>query len=194
MLNQSKKIIMSLLISSNILYATNNSVELNINNHTLEVKGEYNLNAVYELNDNSNYKLLISYLRSEKKQDSEIMINSGLKIENPYINDYGFSVGFGVNAVWIDNSNQSFTALPLSVYGSYILQENITINGQVSYSPNILSFNNARSFRQYNLQANYKLIDNGYVYIGKRDIKTNYKNSVSIKFDDAIFFGFKVLF
>jgi hypothetical protein len=190
-----KKIIIGFFLTLSLVYGQNNSVELNINNDTLEAKGEYNLNQVYELNNDANYMFTVSYLRSEIKKDkTETILNTGLKIVNPYINDYGFNVGFGANAVWIDNSNTSFTALPISLYINYILQESLAIGASASYSPKILSFGDADTFTQYNVKANYKVIDNGYVYVGKRYIKTSYTNNVDIEFDDAVFFGFKVLF
>ena len=76
----------------------------------------------------------------------------------------------------------------------YELNEDISFNTNFSYSPKILSLSDAQKYQEFQIKANYKVIDNGFIYIGKRDIKTDYSDGVSIKVDDNVFFGFKVLF
>ena len=187
-----KKILAGMLLSSSLLMASN-SVELNVNNDTLEVLGEYNLNEVYNLSNDANYNFTLSYINSQKS-DSNKIVSAGLKILNPYINDIGLSVGFGAKLLWADNYTESFMAVPLNIFVKYEFNENINFNGNFSYSPSILSFSSADKYQEFQIKANYKVIDNGLIYIGKRDIKTDYTNGVSIKMDDSVFFGFKVIF
>ena len=154
-----KKVIASVVLSSSLLLASN-SVELNVNNDTLEVLGEYNLNEVYNLSNDANYNFTVSYINSQKPDSNKIMA-AGLKIVNPYINDIGVSIGFGAKLVWADNYTDSFMAIPLNLFVNYELNENISFNGNFSYSPSILSFSDAEKYQEFQIKANYKVIDNG---------------------------------
>jgi len=192
-----KKTIIALGLSASALFATNN-IQLNINSNTLELYGEYSLNKTYNLSSDAGYSFSLSYLGSEKtalnSQSTDRQINLGLKIMNPYINDYGFSFGLGVNFVWVNNSSDSFIAIPLGVYGQYELNDNISFNSSLSYAPKVLAFSDAKTYTSFDFKANYRIIDNGHVYIGIRDIKTKYSNNEKLEFDDSIFFGYKVKF
>ena len=192
-----KKTILGLAITTASLFATN-SAQLNINSNTLELIGEYNLNNTYNLNSDANYNFVVSYLGSEKTaistRSTDRLVNTGFKMMNPYINDYGFSFGLGIDLVWANNSSKSFFAVPLSVHGKYELNEQISFDGFFKYSPSILSFSDAKKYTQANITANYKIIDNGYVYLGTRMIKTTYTNNITLDFDKNMFFGYKVIF
>ncbi len=56
-----KKIILGSLVVSSAAFASA-GVDININDNTLEVGMEYNLNGSYRLNENSNYLFNASYL------------------------------------------------------------------------------------------------------------------------------------
>lgn len=191
-----KKILIGSLVSASLLFASN-SAEININSNTLELAGEYNLNNLYQLNDDSDYFVTLSYLSSEKSSTSvstQRLITSGLKIINPYVDDRGLSLGLGAKFVWADNTNKSFAALPLSIFANFEINEQILINFNFSYAPKILTFADGESYREANLKANYKIIENGYVYLGGRSITTKYEDIGSVSYDKNIFFGYKVQF
>ena len=48
--------------------------------------------------------------------------------------------------------------------------------------------------QEWKLKANYRVIDNGFVYIGGRGITTEYTNNQEISYDRTAFFGFNVQF
>jgi hypothetical protein len=187
-----KQIIAGIIISSSLLLGSS-SVELNINDNILEVLSDYSLNDVYNMSNNANYNLTLSYLKSQK-DDLNTIIATGLKIQSPYVDELGLNIGFGVKLVFADNYNDSFKAIPFNIFIDYEINNNINLNINFSYSPKILSFSNANKYQEIQIKANYEVIDNGFLYIGKRDITTDYTDGTSIKFDDDIFFGFKVLF
>jgi lipopolysaccharide assembly outer membrane protein LptD (OstA) len=190
------KIFVGSIIAANLLFATN-SAEININSNTLELIGEYNLNTVYQLNDDSNYYLTISFLSSEESSTSvstQKLITGGLKMVNPYIDDRGLSLGMGAKIVWADNTNKNFIATPLNIFAKYEINEQISINFDFAYAPKILTFSDGESYKETNLKANYKVLENGYVYLGGRSITTDYKKGGSVDYDKSIFFGYKVQF
>jgi len=192
-----KKIILGSLVASSAVFASG-VAEINVNGDTLQVGLEYNLNQSYRLNDNSNYFLTASYLRSEDGktaiQETQTLTTVGLKIMNPYVDDYGFSLGLGIKGVSADNSSKTFLAAPLNIFASYMVNEQIHIDAEFGYAPKVLAFSDAETYKEWNAKVNYKVIDNGFVYLGGRDIDTKYTNGNKISYDNSVFFGFKVQF
>ena len=194
-----KKIIMGSLVVSSLLVA-NNNFEINFNSDTVEVASSIYLNDKYILNDNSDYFFDIKYLYSEEKnkyQNTQKLASIGLKAISPYYDDNGFNFGLGINAVIADNNpGKTFFATPLSLYASYEINEKVSINIDGSYAPSILTYSDGDNFSQYNVKVNYQIIDNGNLYVGLRNIKTEYKTSTlnTIEFDDSAYIGFRIDF
>jgi len=190
-----KKIIIGSLVASSVAFASG-AADININDNTLEVGMEYNLNGSYRLNENSNYLLSASYLRSEESSstNTQTLATVGLRIMNPYVDNYGFSLGLGVKGVVADNSPKSFVAAPLGIFASYMVNEQIHIDGEYSYAPKVLTFSDGETYNEWKLKANYRVIDNGFVYVGARGITTEYTNSSEYSYDHTAFFGFNVQF
>ena len=190
-----KKIIVGSLIASSLVYGINN-VDLNVNNNTLEVSGEFSLNEAYELNNDSNYYLTVSFLNSEDKSatTTEKLASVGFKMLNPYMDDYGFRFGLGIKAVWADNSKEDFVSIPVQLFASYQIDEKISVDTDIAYAPRVLSFLKAQKFTSGKIKLNYKIIDNGYLYIGGRTISTKYENDTTIKYDNSLFVGYQVQF
>jgi len=190
-----KRILAGSLLTSSLVYGAN-SVDLNVNNNTLEISGDFSLNEAYNLNDDSNYFLTLSFLNSEDKSatNTERLTTVGFKMINPYIDDYGFKFGLGMKAVWADNSEDNFLALPIQLFGNYQIDEKINLDINLAYAPRVLSFLEAQRFISAETKINYKIIDNGYTYVGARSISTKYNNNSTIKYDQSLFFGFKVQF
>ncbi len=190
-----KKIVVASVLSSSVVFGMG-SADININDNTLEVGMEYNLNGSYKLNEKSNYLLTASYLRSEEgsSTSTQTLTTVGVKIMNPYVDDYGFSLGLGIKGVMADNNSQSFVAAPLGVFASYMINEQIHIDGEYDYAPKVLAFSDGETYKEWKLKANYKIIDNGFVYVGARDVTTNYTNGDKYSYDHTAFFGFNVQF
>jgi hypothetical protein len=190
-----KKVLVGSLLASSLMYA--NNAEVNLNSDTLEVAGEFYLNDAYMLSEDSNYFLTANYLTSEDntKKSSDI-ISLGLKMVSPYIDDRGFTLGLGMKAVIVDHGtiSKNFYAAPLSASVKYDFNEHISFDGQYSYAPKILAFSDADSYKELKVTANYQIIDNGQIFIGKRSIKADYTNNMNYKFDSSVFFGYKVKF
>ena len=191
-----KKILTTLAIGTTLLSASN-SAQINVNNSTLGLKGEYGINEIYNLSNDAKYYITLEYLSSEDtaaNESTDRIINLGFKMMNPYINDYGISFGMGINAVWVNNYNDTFMATPLSIFADYAISEELSIDGTFSYSPKILSYSNADNYSEFTAKLNYKVIDNGFAYLGYRDINTDYTDGKSLQFDNSLFFGYKVQF
>jgi len=191
-----KKIIAGMVISSSIASAAN-IAQINVNNNTLGLKAEYGINEIYNLSNDAKYYLTLEYLSSEDAgatESTDRIVNFGLKIMNPYINDYGVSFGMGINTVWVNNYSKTFMATPLSVFADYSINEDLSIDATLSYAPKILSYSSADNYSEVTAKLNYKVIDNGYAYLGYRDIETKYEDGAKVKFDNSLFFGYKIQF
>jgi hypothetical protein len=189
-----KKVLVGSLLASSLVCADN--LEVNINSDTLEGAGEFYLNDSYMLNDDANYFLTASYLTSEDSSNhSSSVISLGVKLMSPYVDDRGFTFGLGMKGVLVDAvSSKTFYATPLNAFAKFHFDEKISFDGEYHYAPKILSFSDAESYKEFKVKANYKVIDNGHAFIGKRTLKTTYTGSMSYDFDDSIFFGYKVTF
>jgi len=194
-----KKLIVGSLIATSLLYATNNKFELNLNNDTVEASGDIYLNDKYVLNEESNYYLNIRYLYSEEKnkyQDRQKLASLGFKVMSPYVNDSGFKLGLGLSGVWADNSNATFTSIPIYLYLSYEFNEKVDFSVNGGYAPSILTYADGDNYKEFNVKASYKILDNGKIFVGYRKIRTEYEssNNIKIDYDDTPYFGFSVIF
>ena len=70
----------------------------------------------------------------------------------------------------------------------------IYIDAEVSYAPKVLSLGDAESYTDMKAKVNYKVLADGYIFVGARSIETKYENSTSSKFDTTAFVGLEVRF
>jgi len=199
-----KKLIVGSLIATSLLQATNNKFELNLNDDTVEVNSDIYLNDKYVLNEESNYFFNIRYLYSEDKdnkyKDKQKLLGVGFKVMSPYVNDSGFKLGIGISGVWADNNKDlSFAATPIYLYTTYELNDKIDFNLNLGYSPSILTYADGDKYKEGKIEASYKILDNGKVFVGYRKIRTEYEvgnnqENLKIDYDDTPYFGFSVIF
>jgi len=190
-----KKILLSSIVASTILFASN-SAQININNDTLEVRGEFYLNNTYNVNNSSNYYFTAGYLGTESTKDtaSQRLISAGLKVLNPYTDDNGISLGLGIKSVYTNQNDKMFIAIPLAAYGKFEVNDLIYFDLEVAYAPRVLAFSDSEGYTDTRVKVNYKVLEDGYVYIGARDITTKYENSTAISYDTSAFIGYEVRF
>lgn len=189
-----KKILIGSLIVSSLLLG-NNAVEVNINNDTVEVEADVYLNDRFDVSNNSNYYLTIGHLRTEKDNSvTQSLTTAGLKVLNPFTDDNGISLGLGMKSVYTNQLSKTFFALPLSVYGRIEFTEVIYVDAEISHAPKVLSLGDAESYTDMKAKINYKVLADGYVFIGARGIETKYENAGTSKFDTTAFVGLEVRF
>ncbi len=190
-----KKVFLSSLITSSLLLGSS-SFEININNETLEVSSEVYLNDTYNVNNSSNYYFIASYLNTEDEESdktSSSLVTAGFKVLNPYSNDNGLSLGLGVKSVYSNNEEEQFFAVPLSLYSKLELNELIYFDLGIAYAPKVLSFSDAQKYTDIKFKTNYKVLEDGYLFLGYRNIETEYENYI-IKYDTSLFVGFQIKF
>jgi len=187
-----KKCISAMFISTS-LFAS--SVGININSDTVEFNGEYNIKNGGEYAQDTDYIIHGSFLRSKDKANTEKLYTLGAKVINPYLSESGLSFGLGMKLAYADNlEGKDFTAFPLELFGSYHFNEKFLLDLNLAYAPEVLAIQDALSYKESTLKVSYQLLENGYIYIGARAVKTEYENIGTIKYDDNLFFGYKVKF
>ena len=109
----------------------------------------------------------------------------------------GFSIGIGGNVINIRNDySNSFLAIPFTIHFAYDVASKISLDANIKYSAEVLSFSDAKNMNSYEINANYKIINNAVIYIGTRKINLKYdKNTIenSINISD-LYAGFKFFF
>ena len=190
-----KKLFFSSLVATSVLFGST-SVDININNDTLELNGDVLLNDMFNLSNNANYYCGVSYLttKSNGNKSNQNLSTVSFKALNPYVDNYGFNIGMGIKTVYSNQLDMNFNAVALGLFFKYELNEAIYFNLDANYAPRVLSFMNAEKYSDIKLKMNYKVLDGGYIYVGGRNITTRYENKKDIKFDDSIFFGYQVKF
>jgi len=116
------------------------------------------------------------------------------------INNSDLKIGLGVKAVFSSMDNPdlgSYAAMPLGVELEYTLPiQNvipISLDTQIYYAPESLSFSNSKSYLEYRLGASFEVIERGALYVGFRNIETNY-DAGDFVYNRAGYFGFKFSF
>ncbi len=189
-----KKILIGSLIASSILIGSN-SIQVNINSDTLELSADIHLNTYYHLNNNSNYYFTANYLRIEDNASkTQSFSSAGFKVLNPYTNDNGISIGLGMKAVYSNQNNKSFFATPLRVIATVDINEIMYVDAELSYATKVLSFSDAKTYQEMKVRFNYKVLEDGYVFVGARNIQTKYENGITNKNNDYAFAGLEVKF
>ena len=188
-----KKVFVGMCVASSLMFAQN-EFDINVNNDTLEVGANIYMNDFYMLDDSSKYYLGASYLGSEEdNQNTQNVMSINFKVMNSMSDNYGFSLGMGIKAVYADNGYNSFTAIPLGLFLKYEFNDRLHFDGEIHYAPNILSFSDADNYKDTRVKANFKVVENGYAYVGARRMSSDYKG-IDVEFDKAVFAGFKFLF
>ncbi|MCJ8325843.1 MAG: YfaZ family outer membrane protein [Campylobacterales bacterium] len=190
-----KKILVVLSLAASLLFSQS-EVRLNINDKTLEIAADAYMNYFYDLDNSSEYYLGANFIKSKNNNSSKTsLLAMNFKVLSEVSSNEKLLVGIGVKAVLIDNGiDENFISIPLGLHLVYNLTEKLSVDSSVYYGAQVLSFSDAKRYLTYDLNINYEVINNGFVYLGGRNIETQYKNVKKIKFDQSLYAGLKFLF
>ena len=154
------------------------------------------MNYYYELDDANQYYLGMNHLRSEVSDNKYNGLTSvNFRLMNDNFDEEKFSFGMGFRLTHVSNDiDETFVVMPIGVHGRYNLSSKLSLNTNIYYSPEALSFFDAKKLISYDIDVNYKIINNGFIYVGSRKIDTQYDNGADIEFNKSVYFGFKFLF
>ena len=181
------------LVVSGLL--ASNTFEVNINNNTLEIANSLDLNERVNLPSSSTYSLDARYLKTEKEEmgDNHYLANLGFKVASMFAENTNISFGLGMDVLYASAENDKFVSVPFTLFSEYKITEKFFIDANVKYSPKILSFKDAVSYKEIRGTVNYSITTNAIVYAGARRIDAKFEN-YTLEYDRSAFAGFKFTF
>jgi hypothetical protein len=184
----SYKNVLFILCCSFITLKAGNSVGLNINSQDLEVQTSVDMFSSYE--GDTNYVLDGSYLHTQHNN----LLRVAFTGENSFENVEGLSMGFGVKTIFTNR----FMSLPLFAKANFLLPfenrlPNTSLKTSFAYAPSILNFIDAKTYKEFKLEADMEVISNIHLYTGYRNINTEYK-TYNKTFNDSFYGGMKLSF
>lgn len=190
-----KKILVSLCLCTSFLFAQSEA-KININDKSLEISADAYLNYFYALDNSSKYYFGVNYIRSENNINKNTALFAlNFKVLSEMKSNNNIELGIGVKTVVIDNGiNEDFVVVPFGLHAVYNLNKQFSIDTNIYYASKVLSFSDAKRYFSYELNANYEIVENAFVFIGGRSIETQYQKIEKIKFDQSVYAGFKFLF
>ncbi len=165
----------SLLLLGTVLLFSRTTVGLNINTEDFELKGETDISTFSEYVNGTMFIVDANYLNTEEDD----LIGVGLSAHNSFLGMEGFSLGLGARFVYLED----FMALPLTAEASYAFTfaDNIpaaSFSASLLYAPSVLSFDDAENYFEFRAEAAMEVISSVSLYIGYRDIETEYLTTV----------------
>ena len=198
-----------LILATSISVFAMHSAEININQKDLEFglnldMGQYNRGV-----EPDTTFLGIKYLKAsdENSEDEDgetvdlkyfLELNFLIKQE---IKSTGLKVGLGVKTNFSKVAGDTFMSVPIGLDVSYELPLKnfipVEVGGEVYYAPESLSFSDAIEFLEYRIGVNLEVIERGSIFVGYRNLDTNYEISnvkSNITYNKSGYFGFKFEF
>ena len=199
---------LSLILIFNYSLFAMHSFELNLNEKDLEGEIQLDIGQYNETLDPDTTFIALSYLAATAEHSSLNADPRGLTRMNFYIQNavngfedlvIGMGVKFAYTAHKTSSKEHSFYALPFGLHVKYQLPFNLPVGfflgAEGYYSPEVLSFGDAKNYLESNGFMEIQLIDRGSILGGYRNIETNYLYSGGdIRVNESWYAGFKFLF
>ena len=190
-----KKLLFGTLLITGFLQAET-SIGLDINDEDVELIGEINFNSLTDYSSDTTFIISGTYLYAgaNDNDDGEHLLTLGFSGQNSLQGIEGLSVALGAKAVFAD----SYMALPLFIRANYALPLIDTIPttsffADLAYAPSVLTFSDGESYSEFRIGADMEVISNTHVFIGYRNIDTDY-TSGDYNFNDSFYGGMKLSF
>ncbi|MCK9473420.1 YfaZ family outer membrane protein [Sulfurimonas sp.] len=171
------------------------SAEVNINNSDIELSARLDMGQFNESVEPNTIFLGARYLHADERHSDVNSIDDFQEINflmQKNVNS-DFRLGLGIKA----NYTKNFVSIPLGVEASYKLPFSSSvpfyIGASIYVAPEVLSFDKADNFLEYQVNVEAEAIKNGFITLGYRHIDTNYKNW-DVEYNESLYFGLKFLF
>ena len=196
-----KSLIIS-IISINILIINLHSSELslNLNDSTIDSEFIYSLNMNEDLETSFDIGGGIYYKKDNN--DKNFIYKGRLGTSSRLSNMPDLKIGLGIKLLYIDEDSrksETFIVSPLFFNIDWMIPTtfvmDLGVRGGISYSPTVLSFKDASSYLDTNIETYIRVIENSEIFIGYRLIDTKYQNNNNKNyFDNNFYLGAKFLF
>ena len=198
-----KKLMMTLALGSS-LFAMHEA-ELNLNNYDLGAKLNLDMGQFAPSVDPDSVffgagYLHGSYQNNEHGDDKDHdLFDLHFFVKQRLKGNSGLSLGVGTKLVYTTIGGYDYYALPIGVMADYELPLGLSIpfilGGDFYFAPEVLSWQDAKNYMEYDLHLDIRLIDRAAVTGGYRRIDTNFDVSGGdYTFNESWFVGVKFRF
>ena len=189
------------MISASILFAETGA-GININEDDVEMEAVLDSrNLAFMQNTSTILQADVNVLNidSEDRGKSKL-IGTGLGATNKLEGVQGVELTFGAKLIWSDtesDGDDSFLSLPLMAKIRYTFPPlmfhipPVSVEGKVLYAPGALSFADAETYSEFRVAADIEMIPNIKLYVGYRNIHTEYVDGKDFTFNTGFYGGLK---
>jgi hypothetical protein len=166
-----------------------NGLDLNINDKAVRITVNFDLS--------NNIVTDGSWLHH---QDKGNVLGAGLHVTGAATGGRDpIRAGLGGRLLWMDSDvagRDSGAVLPIGGFVQYTVPDynRFSLGGSLYYAPDVLAFDDASKYLEYNAWAAYSILRQGQVYLGARRVRGEFKNSPSVTFDSGLHFGLRLQF
>jgi len=194
------KIISMMLAGASALLAFH-VAELNINDKDFEASLRFDMGQFNEAVMPDSTFFGFRYIQgSEEHSDmhkTEGLVDASFLLQRPFGPNNALSIGMGVKYVYTRISDEDFSAIPLGLQARYLLPLHVGVPvyaaGEFYYSPEVLSFSDAKNYIEYRALMGVEMIERGHIIAGYRNIDTNF-DIADVNYNSSWFLGFRFQF
>lgn len=172
------------------------SAEVNLNNDDMELQATVDLSAIYGLQGGS-YLLGAGYLAVlDDNDNTSTMLDLDFKLYNPVQGIEGLYGALGAKAVYSEYGQDDFMAFPLQAMIEIRprgFAVPVALGATVAYAPRPLSFQEADSYSEMRLEGRAEIIQQGFLYVGYRQIVTDYK-TLDVTLNNSVYVGCRIYY
>jgi hypothetical protein len=177
------------------------TAELNINDKDFEGKLRFDVGQFNETVMPDSIFFGIGYIKgSEEHSDfpsTEGLVEAAFLMQRPFGNSENLLIGMGIKYEYSRIKESDFSALPIGLEARYRLPVSVGvpmyIGGLFYYSPEVLTFNDAKNYIEYRANFDVELIERGHVILGYRNIDLN-SDVKDMNYNRSWYLGFKFQF
>jgi hypothetical protein len=175
--------------------------ELNINDKDFEAKLRFDMGQFNESVMPDTTFFGIGYIKgSEDHSDfhqADGLVEANFLMQRNVGNSENLTLGLGIKYEYSNIDDEDFSAIPLGIEARYRLPFDtgipIYIGGIFYYSPEVLTFNDAKNFVEYRANVDLEIIERGHLVAGYRNIDLNFEE-VDMNYNNSWYLGFRFQF
>ena len=178
--------------------------ELNINNTDVEAELRFDMGQFNTMLDPDTTYIGVRYMRGSEEHSDDALTEDKNLLEVNYLMQRpvdahdALTLGIGIKVDHTTAGDLDFLAASLGIEAEYRLPTAVPlyIGGAFYYSPEVLSFMDARHYVEGTAHVDIEVIERGRVTLGYRNIETEYDVSGDgdVSFNKSFYGGFKFAF
>lgn len=177
------------------------TAELNINDKDFEGKLRFDVGQFNETVMPDSIFFGFGYIKGSEEhsdfKETDGLVEAAFLMQRPFGNSENLLIGMGIKYEYSRIGDENFSALPIGLEARYLLPVDIGVpmyvGGMFYYSPEVLTFNDAKNYIEYRANFDIELIERGHVLVGYRNIDLNFEH-VDMNYNRSWYLGFKFQF